>query len=101
MPRESGDLWNALTAFDPDCRDALFAHCIALSVNAVYEPWNRRPRALAHADRISEAVGLDIAATGWLPSVDNYLGRVTKARILQAVHEAKGETAAQLSSSSI
>jgi ParB family chromosome partitioning protein len=96
LPRESADLWDALTAFDPDSRDALFAHCVALSLNAVYEPWNRRPRALAHADRIAEAVRLDVAATGWSPSVDNYLGRVTKARIVEAVREAKGETAAQL-----
>jgi ParB family chromosome partitioning protein len=96
LPRESADLWDALTAFDLDSRDALFAHCVALSVNAVYEPWNRRPRALAHGDRIAEAVRLDVAATGWSPSVDNYLGRVTKARIVQAVREAKGETAAQL-----
>jgi ParB family chromosome partitioning protein len=96
LPRESADLWNALTAFDPDSRDALFAHCVALSVSAVFEPWNRRPRALAHADRIADAVGLDLAATGWLPTVDNYFGRVTKARILQAVREARGEAAAQL-----
>ena len=96
LPRESAELWDALATFDEDSRDALFAHCIALSVNAVYEPWNRRPRALAHADRLAEAIGLDIAAAGWMPTVDNYLGRVTKARILQAVREAKGETAAQL-----
>jgi ParB family chromosome partitioning protein len=96
LPRESADLWDVLTTFDPDSRDALFAHCVALSVNAVYEPWNRRPRALAHADRIAEAVRLDVAATGWSPNVDNYFGRVTKARIVQAVREAKGETAAQL-----
>jgi ParB family chromosome partitioning protein len=96
LPRESADLWDTLAGFDPDSRDALFAHCIALSVNAVYEPWNRRPRALAHADRIAEAIGLDVVAAGWSPNVDNYLGRVTKARILQAVREAKGETAAQL-----
>ena len=31
---------------------------------------------------------------GWTPSVDNYLGRVTKARIIAAVREAKGEPAA-------
>ena len=36
-----------------------------------------------------------MAAAGWTPTVDNYLGRVTKARILQAVREAKGEPAAQ------
>jgi ParB family transcriptional regulator, chromosome partitioning protein len=52
-------------------------------------------RARAHADRIAEAVGLDVAAAGWSPTVDNYLGRVTKARILKAVCEAKGQQAAQ------
>jgi len=95
LPRESADLWDSLCAFDPDSRDALFAHCVALSVNAVYEPWNRRPRALSHADRIAEALKLDVAAAGWSPTADNYFGRVTKARIVEAVREAKGETAAQ------
>ena len=95
LPRESADLWDALAVFDPDSRDALFAHCVALSINAVFEPWNRRPRGLAHADRIAEAVGLDIVAAGWSPTVDNYFGRVTKARIVEAVREARGETAAQ------
>ena len=95
LPREPGDLWDALVAFDADSRDALFAHCVAMSINAVHEPWNRRPRALAHADRIAEAISLDVAAAGWSPTVENYLGRVTKARILHAVHEAKGEQAAQ------
>ena len=96
LPREPGDLWDVLLAFDIDSRQALFAHCVALSINAVHESWNRRPRALAHADRLAEAVGLDVMAAGWSPTVDNYLGRVTKARILQAVREAKGEQAAQL-----
>ena len=95
LPREPGDLWDALVAFDADSRDALFAHCVAMSINAVHEPWNRRPRALAHADRIAEAISLDVAAAGWSPTVENYFGRVTKARILHAVREAKGEQAAQ------
>jgi len=34
-------------------------------------------------------------AGGWTPTVDGYLGRVTKARILQAVRDAKGEPAAE------
>lgn len=33
---------------------------------------------------------------GWRPTVDNYLGRVTKGRILEAVREARGESSAQL-----
>jgi hypothetical protein len=39
---------------------------------------------------------VDIAAAGWSPTIDNYLGRVTKARTLQAVREARGQQGAQL-----
>ncbi|MER9442198.1 ParB/RepB/Spo0J family partition protein [Mesorhizobium sp. M0340] len=94
LPKESADLWDALREWDGDSQAGLFAHIVSLSVNAVYEPWNRRPRAFAHADQLVQAVDLDMAAAGWKPSVDNYLGRVTKARILQAVAEAKGQRAA-------
>jgi ParB family chromosome partitioning protein len=94
LPKESADLWDALQAWDGDSRSGLFAHVVSLSVNAVHETWNRRPRALAHADRLAQAVDLDMAAAGWTPTVDNFLGRVTKARILQAVAEAKGQRAA-------
>lgn len=94
LPKEPADLWDVLQAYDADSRSALFAHVVSLSVNAVHETWNRRPRALAHADRLAEAVDLDMAAAGWRPTVDGFLGRVTKARILQAVAEAKGQTAA-------
>jgi ParB family chromosome partitioning protein len=96
LPCKSEDLWDALVAFDGDSRSALFAHCASLSVNAMHETWNRRPRATAHADRLAETVGLDMAAVGWAPKADNYLGRVTKARILEAVREANGEAASQL-----
>ena len=37
LPKESGDLWDVLADFDRDRRDALFAHCVSLSVNAVHE----------------------------------------------------------------
>ena len=37
-----------------------------------------------------------MVAAGWDPTVATYLGRVTKARILDAVREAKGERAAEL-----
>lgn len=96
LPKDAGDLWNALIAFDSDSRASLFAHCASLSVNAVHEPWNRNPRRIVHAGQLAQAVGLDMVAAGWTPTVDNYLGRVTKARILEAVREAKGEASAQL-----
>ncbi|WP_456315985.1 DNA-binding protein [Plastoroseomonas hellenica] len=94
LPKESADLWAVLQEWDGDSRESLFAHVVSLSVNAVHEAWNRRPRAFAHADRLAQAVELDMAAAGWKPTVVNFLGRVTKARILQAVAEAKGPRAA-------
>lgn len=94
LPKRAEDLWDSLTEFDSDSRDALFAHCVAMTVNAVHEPYNRRPRALAHAGVLAATVRLDMAKTGWTPTADSYLGRVTKAHILEAVREVKGETAA-------
>jgi ParB family transcriptional regulator, chromosome partitioning protein len=96
LPKNEDGLRDALIAFDGDSQAALFAHCASLSVNAVHEPWNRNSRRLAHADRLARTVNLDMAAAGWTPTVDNYLGRVPKARILEAVREAKGEASAQL-----
>jgi ParB family chromosome partitioning protein len=95
LPAEPQDLWDVLTLFDIETRQRLFAHCVSLTVNAVHEPWSRRPRAIAHADRLAASLSLDIAATGWTPTVDNFFGRVTKARIVQAVREAKGADAAR------
>ncbi|MEP2028880.1 ParB/RepB/Spo0J family partition protein [Roseibium sp.] len=94
LPKASEDLWETLTEFDSCSREALFAHCVAMSVNAVHDPYQRRPRAIAHADVLAGTVGLNMAKAGWVITGDSYLGRVTKARILEAVHEAKGEDAA-------
>ena len=94
LPKEPVDLWDALGQFDDDTRLALFAQCVSLSVNAIYEPYNRRPKALAHADRLATAVELDMVAAGWTPTVDTYFGRVTKARIVGAVREAQGDQSA-------
>ena len=96
LPQDDDDLWAALVALDGDSQAALFAHCAALSVNAVHEPWNRNPQRLGHADALAHAVNLDMVAAGWKPTVDNYLGRVPKARILDAVREARGEASVQL-----
>ena len=96
LPENSADLWDALTAFDRENKTALFAHCAALTVNVVKEPWNRRPDAFVHGDQLARAVDLDMAAAGWRPTVENYLGRVPKVRIVEAVREAKGEQPARL-----
>jgi ParB family chromosome partitioning protein len=87
MPRDVTDLWSFVVELDHDSRMALFAHCVALTVNAVRLPSERRPRAMATADRLAEAVSLDMTAH-WRPTVQTYLGRVTKAHILAAIREA-------------
>lgn len=94
LPKKPQDLWDWLLDLDTDSRTSLFAYCAARTVNAVHQTWDRRPLALAHGNRLAEALRLDMAAQ-WSPGVANYLGRVTKPQILAAVREAKGEAAAQ------
>jgi ParB family transcriptional regulator, chromosome partitioning protein len=106
LPKEEGDLWDRLMSFDAAEQASLFARCASFGVNALYEPANRynEGRVSAHGvrrrldqpDLLARVVGLDMAAAGWKTSVDNYLGRVTKPRILEAVREARGEPSAQL-----
>jgi ParB family transcriptional regulator, chromosome partitioning protein len=106
LPKDESDLWDALTALDGSAQASLFAHCASSAVNALYEPANRynEGRVSAHgvrrrldqADVLARALGLDMVAVGWKPTIDNYLGRITKPRILEAVREAKGEPSAQL-----
>ncbi|MBG0797007.1 ParB/RepB/Spo0J family partition protein [Methylocystis sp. L43] len=95
LPEKAEDLWAWLIKLDHDARASLFAHCVGLSVNALYLPYDRRPRALAHADRLAEHLALDMS-THWSPTVESYFGKVTKAQILAAVREAKGAAAAQI-----
>lgn len=106
LPKSENDLWDALAALDATAQASLFAHCASFAVNAVHEPANRynQGRVSVHsvrtrldqADVLARAVGLDLVQAGWRPTVDNYLGRVTKPRILEAVREARGESSAQL-----
>ena len=94
MPRDVSGLWTFIVELDHDSRMALFAHCAALTVNAVKLPTERKPRAMATADRLAEAVALDMTAH-WTPTARTYFGRVTKPRILDAVREAVSIEAAE------
>jgi ParB family chromosome partitioning protein len=106
VPAGDSALWDWLVALDDASRLSLLAHCLSFGVNALYEKVDRYGghglttqglrRRLDQADRLAHSVGLDMAEAGWRPTVENYLGRVTKSWILEAVHEAKGEGAAQL-----
>src|SRR4029078_4852504 len=62
LPRDTADLWGVLRGLDGDSRQALFAHCVGLTINATCQPYDRRPKAIAHAGRLAEAVQLDTSA---------------------------------------
>ncbi|MER9998800.1 ParB/RepB/Spo0J family partition protein [Mesorhizobium sp. M0051] len=94
MPRDVADLLGFIASLDHASVMALFAHCASLTVNAVKQPWERKPRAHETANRLATAVNLDMTAH-WRPTVRTYLGRVTKAHILDAVREAASEEAAE------
>jgi ParB family chromosome partitioning protein len=94
MPRDVASLWTFVTELDHDSRMALFAYCVALTVNAVKLPWERRSsRNMGTADKLAQTLSLDMTGY-WRPTVRTYLGRITKARILEAVREAVSEEAA-------
>jgi len=105
LPKDKADLWDWLTTLTGEEQATLFAHCASFGVNALYEKGDRYgagvschtvEQRIAEADRLAQAVDLDMVQAGWRPTVENYLGRVPKRRILEAVQEGAGERAAQL-----
>ena len=78
---------------------------MSLGINALHEKVNPYgagisssglTRRMAQSDIVAHAVDLDMVEAGWEPTVDGYLNRVPKVRILEAVRDAKGEGTAQL-----
>jgi ParB family transcriptional regulator, chromosome partitioning protein len=106
VPADDEALWDWLTALDDDSRLDLLAHCVSYGINALHERPNPYSGSgisehglevrMRQAERLARATGLDMVAAGWRPTVGNYFGRVTKARIVEAVREGAGERAAQL-----
>lgn len=98
-------LWRLLATMSDFERASLLAHCIGCAVNARWEKGDRTgagvsargvSHRIAEADRLAQAVALDVAATGWRPTVTNYLGQVTKPQILAAVGDGVSTMAAQM-----
>ena len=94
LPKEAADLWAFVQGLAATDLLDLLAHCASLTVNAVRTPFDRKPGAWAHADRLANAVDLDMTGY-WSATVGSYLGRVTKARIGEAVREAVSDEAAE------
>ena len=93
LPEAAGDLWDWLLARDMAGLLDLLAFCAACSVNAVVKPHERGEEHVAHADKLAVALSLDMTQW-WQPTGKSYLGRVSKARILEAVTEGVSASAA-------
>jgi ParB family chromosome partitioning protein len=95
LPADPADLWSWLLAQNESVRAELFALCVGLSVNAQNMPWERRTGVLQHADRLAEHIALNMRVY-WSATVESYFCKVTKAHILAAVREAKGDETAEM-----
>lgn len=88
LPGQGGAaLWNALCGLSHAERADLFAHCVSLTIDAVYGNQGRASSA-HHADLMAEAVSLDMKTVGWDSTAENYFGRISKEQIIEAVREA-------------
>ena len=85
LPDDPAALWDYLTDQAMEARLSLLAHCAAFTVDAIQRPVQSEER-VRHADQLARDVDLDMAAS-WTPTAANYLGRVSKERILEAVRE--------------
>ncbi|GMU39865.1 MAG: hypothetical protein AMXMBFR23_07310 [Chloroflexota bacterium] len=94
VPRNSDELWDFVAVLSDEERMRLLAHCIAGTVYAVQQRWDTKRHSLALVDTLAEAVSLNMAGY-WQPTADNYLERVTKAHIVQAVQEGASDEAAE------
>lgn len=88
LPSQGGAaLWHALCALSNQERADLFAHCVSLTIDAVYGNQGRGSSA-QHADLLAEAVSLDMKTAGWESTAETYFGRISKDQIIEAVREA-------------
>lgn len=92
LPEDPDILLAALADWPDEDRLALFAYGVSRGVNAVHRVGTSR-RALAHADVLAGLFALDMGQY-WSPTARGYFGRVTKAKIAEAVAEGVSAEAA-------
>jgi ParB family chromosome partitioning protein len=94
IPGTPDDLWTWCLEQERDVLIDLLTFCAAMSVDAVVRKRGSMDSgtSLSHADDLALELGLDM--TKWFtPSAENYFRHVSKAQILAALQETKGEIA--------
>ena len=94
LPQEADGLWDWLMTQTPGTLTDLMACCAAFTLTAVHKPQDRSDAPhLLHADQLAKELRLDMTQW-WQPTAASYFGRISKARILEAVTEACSKGAA-------
>lgn len=95
LPHDSTKLWAALEAMSRQEQMQLLAFLAASTVNVVVQKHDSRTSQVRHSHVLADALMHDMRKD-WKPTADNFFKRVTKASILAAVAEARGEKTADL-----
>lgn len=97
---DNAALCDYLTSLVQGSRLSLLAQCLCFGINEIHEkvsPYGAGisasglTRRMTQSDLVAQATDLDMVEAGWEATADTCLNGVPKARILEAVREAKGE----------
>ncbi|MBS0513920.1 MAG: ParB/RepB/Spo0J family partition protein [Proteobacteria bacterium] len=96
LPSDAAEVWTWIIAQEQATQLRYLAYCIAPSINVMQDramqahTTSRRP--LNAAQPLAALLGLDMA-DWWQPTAENFFGSVSKAKLLEAVYEGKGNEA--------
>lgn len=89
LPENPADLWSYCMACNQQELLNLLAFAASQSLNAIQLPHSSRLRQRNHADRIAEALQMNME-DWFVPTAANYFSRISKAGIEAALTEVKG-----------
>lgn len=97
LPAEAADVWNWITAQDQVTQLRYLAYCIAPSVNAMQDratvSHTTSAKPVEAVQALAALLGLDMA-DWWEATAENFCGSVSKAKLVEAVREVKGDSTA-------
>jgi ParB family transcriptional regulator, chromosome partitioning protein len=89
LPKQQEKLGEWLAKKGADDLLSLLAYCTALTVNATRSKRSTgaAPGQIDHSQELADALKLDMS-NWWQPTAENFLGRVSKEQIVEALREA-------------
>jgi ParB family transcriptional regulator, chromosome partitioning protein len=94
LPEDPAALWTWCLEQPQEILLAFLAQLAGQCVDAVQRKFDRHESSrLSHGDALARALGVDMT-TAFMPSVENYFSRISRAQIVSALCEAKGVPAA-------